>query len=227
MEGKKKNWGFGFIVLVILVLGCCLGGYAGIQYANYENEKVDKNDNQQKETNSTDIDKNDEKKSWMLDITEVCGDEACDKTYNEVINSVNYTIDINLEERASEMNKSYGSVKINDLEIEETDLSSIREIAILENGLIAVRTTPTYVLKTSTKYYDGTKLIATIDNYNMEDYPIDSNYGYYDDCQSNDENDSDDSNQRADIYFFEISNSKNINKELIGSYSGVFCSVQS
>lgn len=230
MEGKKKNWVFWLIVLAILILCCCLGVYAGIKYADYENEKVNKNYNQQKETNNTDIDKkdeNDDKKSWMLDVKELCGENACDKTYNEVINGVEYEININLEKRTYEMNKSYGFVKVNDLEIEETDLSSISEIAILENGLIAVRTSPTYVLKTNTEYYDGTKLIASINNYTMEDYPIDSNYGYYDDCQSNDENDSDDSNQRADIYFFEISNSKNINKELIGSYSGVFCSVQS
>lgn len=229
--GEKKKIGDVLILLILLlaVAGGCW--YAGSKYSGFEDKKNLEQDDktnkiEEETTNET------EKNTWKLDISALCGTKECHKNYEETINGVKYVIRIDLDDRSEyEMNKSYGTVKINDLTIEETDLSSVSEIAILDNGLIAVRQKPTYVLNDFTSYYDGTKLVESFSNYTLESYAIDSKYGYYDDCQEDQENaayyEDVDRSQRSDIYVFEINDDKTFSKTLIGSYTGVFCSVQS
>ena len=230
MENGNKRNGV-LVILVIILFLVCMGlcSFAGYEYANYNKEE------------SCDDGKNDttldnSKESFYVDIYSKCeamDGKSCNLEYNETVNNKKYNIVIKKEETITNgVTSNIESIKINDIEKDFSDSGYLSEVAILENGLVAVRITPFYVASSVTYYYDDKEPVDTISNIAYDDYDIRKTYGIYFDCDTESAGDVDDNedysdfNQTLIINQFEIDeNYKFITKE-IGRVENTFCTVQ-
>ncbi|MGN1372115.1 MAG: hypothetical protein ACI4XM_07580 [Candidatus Coprovivens sp.] len=226
MENVKKRNGV-LVILVIVLFLVCMGlcSFAGYEYANYNKEES-------YDDVKTDTTLDNSKKSFYVDIYRECdakGGKSCNLEYNETVNNKKYNIVIKKEETIVDgVTSNIESIKINDIEEDFVDIAYLSAVAILENGLVAIRITPFYVGSSVTSYYDDKGLVDTISNIAYDDYDITKNYGVYFDCDAKSADDSDysDFNQTLIIKQFEINDNNKFIKKEIGRVENTFCTVQ-
>lgn len=228
-ETKKKNGGLVVACVLLILLVCGLSAYVGFQYATYEKKELNEKETKENQEETKKEITEEGKTSFALDIYKECGDKACEKNFEETVNGKKYTIHVVLNNRENlGTDQISGMVQINDFQEKFYEVDTLSEIGILPNGMIAIRTIPSYVGNARTYYYDNQQLVETIYNNSLENYPIDQMYGVYDDCKSDEENlDDGDFNQTALLYSFSIDEKKEFHKTEIGSFGHTFCSAQS
>lgn len=223
----EKNRNGGLVVLLIVLFLLCMGvcSFAGFRYADYNKEE---SCDDIKSKTSFD----DSKESFYVNIYNECdaGDgKVCNLEFNKTVNDKNYNIVITKEETITNGVTSFiETIKINDIEKDFGEIGYLSEIAILENGLLAIRIIPFYVASSITYYYDDKGLVDTISNIINNDYDITKNYGVYFDCDTElaDEEDYSNFNQTLIINQFEIDENYKFITNEIGRVENTFCSVQ-